>query len=307
MRIVFMGTPDFAAASLKALIDGDFNVVGAFTQPDKPKNRGMKLQPSPVKDLAIALGIPVFQPEKMRDGSALEAMKSLNPDIVVVVAYGRILPDDILAVPPLGCINIHGSLLPKYRGSAPIQRAVLSGDRITGVSSMYLVSEMDAGDIIYTAETEICEFESSGELFERLKIMGADLLCKTLRDIDIGIAPRTPQNHALATYAPPLSKDMSPIDWAKTPREIIKHICGLDPWPVATAQFGEEVFKIFSAEYTENISQNPCGSVVSADCKRGIEVSCGGNKTLLITSLQAPGGKRMSACDYLRGHPMTLT
>ena len=168
MRIVFMGTPDFASASLKKLIDEKFDVVGVFTQPDKPKGRGMELCASPVKELALENGLPVFQPVKMRDGTALAQIKALEPDILVVVAYGRILPDDILAVPKYGAINVHGSLLPKYRGAAPIQWAVLNGDKITGVTTMYLASEMDTGDIIYTAETEIGEYETSGEHFDRL-------------------------------------------------------------------------------------------------------------------------------------------
>lgn len=306
MRIVFMGTPDFAAASLKSLIDNGFDVVGVFTQPDKPKNRGMKLFPSPVKEIAVGKGIPVFQPVKMRDGTALEQMKSLKPDLVVVVAYGRILPDDLLAVPPLGCINIHGSLLPQYRGAAPIQRAVLNGDRSTGVTSMYLASEMDEGDIIYTTETDIGEFETSGQLFERLRDMGAELLCKTVRDIEAGKAPRTQQDHGKATYADMLKKEMSPIDWSKTPREIIKHICGLDPWPVATAEFGDTSFRIFGAEYTGEKTDKPAGTVISADQKKGIEVACGNGETLLITRLQASGSKQMSAGDYLRGHPIKL-
>lgn len=306
MRIVFMGTPDFAAVSLAALIDAGHDIAGVFTQPDKPKNRGMKLTVSPVKALAEEKGIPVYQPVKLRDGTALEIMKGLAPELVVVVAYGRILPDDILAVPPLGCINIHGSLLPKFRGAAPIQRAVLSGDKVTGVTSMYLASEMDAGDIIYTAETEIGELETSGELFDRLSVMGAELLCKTVTDIGNRTAPRTPQNHAEATYAPPLSKEESSIDWSRSPREIVKHICGMNPWPCATVELGGVSFKIFAAEYTDKKCSEPCGTVVSADPKRGIEVACGGGETLLITQLQAAGGKRMAAGDYLRGHPMNL-
>ena len=190
MRIVFMGTPDFAAESLKKLIDEKYDIAAVFTQPDKPSGRGMKLTPSPVKELALQNGIPVYQPTKLRDGSATELIKQLSPDILVVVAYGRILPDDMLAVPKYGAINVHASLLPKYRGAAPIQWAVLNGDKITGVTTMYLASEMDTGDIIYTAETEIGEFETSGELFDRLMVMGAELLDKTLRDIDSGRAPR---------------------------------------------------------------------------------------------------------------------
>ena len=191
MRIVFMGTPDFAAASLEKLIREQFGVVGVFTQPDKPKGRGMEMSCSPVKELALKHGLPVFQPAKMRDGTALQIVRELNPDILVVVAYGRILPDDILAVPKFGAVNVHGSLLPKYRGAAPIQWAVLNGDKTTGVTTMYLAHDMDAGDVIYTEETEIGEFETAGELFDRLMVMGAQLLDKTLRDIEAGIAPRT--------------------------------------------------------------------------------------------------------------------
>lgn len=304
MRIVFMGTPDFAAASLKSLIDGGFNVVGVFSQPDKPKNRGMKLTASPVKELAIASGIPVFQPDKMRDGTALETLKSLKPDLVVVVAYGRILPDELLAVPPLGTINIHGSLLPKYRGAAPIQWSVLNGDRVTGVSSMYLATEMDAGDLIYTEETKIGEYETSAELYDRLKDIGAKLLVKTVGAIEKGEAPRTPQDHSFATMAPPLSKEQSPIDWNKAPREIVKHICGLNPWPVATTELAGISFKIYAAEYTDNKTAFAPGMIISADPKRGIEVSCKNGKTLLITRLQVSGGKQMWAGDYLRGHPI---
>lgn len=306
MRIVFMGTPDFAAASLQKLLEAGFDVVGVFTQPDKPKNRGMKLAASPVKKIAEKAGIPVFQPVKMRDGTALEALKSLSPDLVVVVAYGRILPDELLAVPALGTINIHGSLLPKYRGAAPIQWTVLNGDKKAGVTSMYLAAELDSGDMIYKAETEVGEFETSGELFDHLRDLGAELLIKTVRAIEDGAAPRTPQNAADATFAPQLTKEMSPIDWTKTPREIIKHICGLNPWPVATAELGGTEFRIFGAAYTENKTDKAPGAVVSADPKKGIEVACGGGETLLITHLQAAGGKQMAAGDYLRGHPMTL-
>ncbi|MEA4896575.1 MAG: methionyl-tRNA formyltransferase [Oscillospiraceae bacterium] len=306
MRIVFMGTPDFAAASLKRLIGEGADVVGVFTQPDKPKNRGMKLCASPVKEIAVKAGIPVFQPEKMRDGTAVEMLKSLNPELVAVVAYGRLLPDDILAIPPKGTINIHGSLLPKYRGAAPVQWAVLNGDRTTGVSSMYLAHELDSGDVIYTSETEIGEFETSGQLFERLSELGAELLIKTVRDIEKGCAPRTPQDSSVASFAPPLTKEMSPIDWSRTPREIVKHISGLDPWPAATAEIGGLTFKVFGAEYTSNKTGKPAGAVVSADAKKGIEIACGKGETLLITHLQAPGGKTMAAADYLRGHPMDV-
>ena len=303
MRVVFMGTPDFAAASLKALIDNGYEVAGVFAQPDKPSGRGMEVTYSPVKQLALEHEIPVFQPAKMRDGTALEIMKSLSPDIVVVVAYGRILPDDLLAVPPLGTINVHGSLLPKYRGAAPIQWAVLNGDEVTGVSTMYLASEMDAGDIIYSAQTRIGEYETSGELYDRLKDMGAELLIKTLCDIEAGTAPRTPQDHSQATFVSMLDKSLSPIDFSKPARNVVKWIYGLQPWPVATAVLGNDTLKIFAAAQTDHHTELAPGSIVCAD-KNGIEVACGGGETVLITQLQAPGKKRMAAADYLRGHKL---
>ena len=303
MRIVFMGTPDFAAASLQKLLDEKFNVVGVFTQPDKPKGRGMEMCFSPVKELALAHGLPVYQPEKMRDGTAYEQIKALAPDILVVVAYGRILPDNILALPKYGAVNVHGSLLPRYRGAAPIQWAVLNGDKSTGVSTMYLASEMDTGDVIYTAETEIGEFETSGELFDRLMLMGADLLAKTLRDIESGIAPRTPQDHSKASYISQLDKSICPIDWNKSPRAVVKWIYGLQPWPVATMELEGAVYRVFAAEYTQNRTDKQPGQVVSTG-KQGIEIACAEGQTLMITELQAPGKKRMKAADFLRGHPI---
>ena len=306
MRIVFMGTPDFAAASLQKLIDEGFDVVGVFTQPDKPRGRGMELSFSPVKELALRAGLPVYQPEKMRDGTALAILRELRPDILVVVAYGRILPDDMLALPRYGAVNVHGSLLPKYRGAAPIQWAVLNGDSVTGVSTMFLASEMDAGDIIYTDETEIGEFETAGELFDRLMDMGAKLLVKTLRAIEDGSAPRTPQDHTQATYVKMLDKSFSPIDWNKRPREIVKHIYGLQPWPVATMELEGKTFRVFGAAYTENRTDKTPGAVVSAG-EEGIEIACADGQTLRITELQAPGKKRMSAGDFLRGHRLTVS
>ena len=303
MRIVFMGTPDFAAASLKKLLTEGFDVVGVFTQPDKPKGRGMEMAFSPVKDLALQAGLPVFQPEKMRDGTALAILRELKPDILVVVAYGRILPDEILALPAYGAINVHGSLLPKYRGAAPIQWAVLNGDEITGVSTMYLAHDMDAGDIIYTAETPIGEFETSGELFDRLMEMGAELLVKTLRAIEDGSAPRTPQDHAKASYVKMLDKSLCPINWNQSPRAVVKQICGLQPWPVATMELQGAVYKVFSAAYTDTKTGKTPGSLVNAG-PAGIEIACAGGETLRITELQAPGKKRMPAADFLRGHPL---
>ena len=306
MRIVFMGTPDFAAASLEKLIAEKFEVVGVFTQPDKPKGRGMELSFSPVKEIALAAGIPVFQPEKMRDGNALAQVRELQPDILVVVAYGRILPDDILAVPPLGAINVHGSLLPKYRGAAPIQWAVLNGDTVTGVSTMYLASEMDSGDIIYTEETPIGEKETSGELFDRLMQMGAELLVKTLRDIEAGTAPRHPQDHSQASYVHMLDKSLCPIDWNRSPREVLKWIYGLQPWPVATMELEGKTYRVFGAEYSTSCTDKAPGTVISAG-EKGIEIACSNGQTLYVTELQAPGKKRMRAADFLRGHALKLS
>ena len=305
MRIVFMGTPDFAAASLQKLLDENMDVVGVFTQPDKPKGRGMEMAFSPVKEIALKYQLPVYQPVKMRDGTALEQIKQLQPDILVVVAYGRILPDDILAVPKYGAVNVHGSLLPKYRGAAPIQWAVLNGDKITGVSTMYLASEMDTGDVIYTSETEVGEFETSGELFDRLMVMGAELLVKTLNDIEAGTAPRTPQDHSKASYVGMLDKSYCPINWEKSPREVLKWIYGLQPWPVATMELEGKQYRVFAAEYTDTKTDKNPGSVVSAGNK-GLEIACANGETLMITELQAPGKKRMKAADFLRGHAIKV-
>lgn len=303
MRIVFLGTPDFAAGSLNKLIENNYEIAGVFCQPDKAKGRGLDVSYSPVKTLALEHNIPVYQPAKMRDGEALAIMQGLKPDIMVVVAYGKILPDDILAVPPLGAINVHGSLLPQYRGAAPIQWSVINGDKKTGVTTMYLATEMDSGDTIYSEETEIGEFETSGELYDRLTLIGADLLIKTLKDIEDGTAPRTPQDHSKATYVTMLDKTMCPIDFNNTPRAVVKKIYGLQPWPVATAELGGETLRVFGAAYSENKTEKAPGEVVSTG-KNGIEIACADGTAVYITEVQAPGKKRMSSTDYLRGHKL---
>ena len=300
-----MGTPDFAEASLQKLIEEDFEVVGVFTQPDKPKGRGMEMSVSPVKALALRAGIPVFQPEKMRDGTALTMLEALRPELLVVVAYGRILPDELLVLPKYGAINVHGSLLPKYRGAAPIQWAVLNGDRVTGVTTMYLAHEMDSGDMIYAEQTEIGEFETAGELFDRLKDMGAGLLVRTIRDIEAGTAPRIPQDHSRASYVRMLDKSLCPIDWNRTPREIVKHICGLQPWPVATMELEGKTYRVFGAAYSDKRTDKAPGTIISAGAE-GIGFACADGQTLLVTELQAPGKKRMSAADFLRGHKLSV-
>ena len=298
-----MGTPDFAEESLRALLEAGEDVAAVFTQPDKPRGRGMRESFSPVKALAAERGIPVYQPVTFKDGAATELLRTLAPELLVVVAYGRILPQAFLDVAKYGSINVHGSLLPKYRGAAPIQWAVLNGDKTTGVSVQYMAAAMDAGDVIAARETEIGEFETSGELFDRLKTLGAELLAETVRKIASGSVIRVPQNEADATYTKMLDKNMSPIDWNKSPREIVKHICGLNPWPVATTELGGVSFRVFGAEYTDTRTALAPGKIISAG-KAGIEVACGGGRSLRITEVQAAGKKRMSAAAFLLGHPM---
>ena len=306
MRVVFMGTPDFAAESLRAVLDAGHEVAGVFTQPDKPKGRGMKLTPCETKQLALERGLTVYQPDSVRTEEALELMRSLAPDVLCVVAYGKILPDAMLAIPRLGAVNVHGSLLPKYRGAAPIQWSVLNGDEYAGVTTMYLAHDMDAGDIIYREATPVGEYETAGELFDRLAAMGAGLLVKTLAAMEAGSAPREEQNHAEATYVGQLDKSICPIDWEAGPREIVKHICGLNPWPVATMELNGETLKVYAARYTDTVTGKAPGSVVSAG-KAGLEIACGGGKSVMITELQAPGKKRMSAHDWLVGHPVEVS
>ena len=306
MRVVFMGTPDFAAESLRAVLDAGHEVAGVFTQPDKPKGRGMKLTPCETKQLALERGLTVYQPDSVRTEEALELMRSLAPDVLCVVAYGKILPDAMLAIPRLGAVNVHGSLLPKYRGAAPIQWSVLNGDEYAGVTTMYLAHDMDAGDIIYREATPVGEYETAGELFDRLAAMGARLLVKTLAAMEAGSAPREAQDHAEATYVGQLDKSICPIDWEAGPREIVKHICGLNPWPVATMELNGETLKVYAARYTDTVTGKAPGSVVSAG-KAGLEIACGGGKSVMITELQAPGKKRMSAHDWLVGHPVEVS
>ena len=300
LRVLFMGTPDFAVASLEMLVENT-DVIGVVTQSDKPKGRGHKLAPPPVKVFANERNIPVYQPVKVKDEVFLAELFKLNPDIIIVAAFGQILPKKILDLPKYGCVNVHASLLPKYRGAAPIQWAVLNGDKITGVSTMYLASEMDTGDIIFTEETEIGEFETSGELFDRLMVMGADLLVKTLRAIEDGTAPRTPQDHRRASYVSMLDKSLSPIRFDQSPRQVLKWIYGLQPWPVATMELEGKTYRVFGAAYSDTRTDKAPGAIVSTG-ERGIEVACAGGETLYITELQAPGKKRMAAADFLRGH-----
>lgn len=300
MRVVFMGTPDIAAVCLKRILEEGIEVVGVFTQPDRPKNRGMKLTFSPVKELALQYGLPLCQPESFRDEQAVEQLRAWKPDVAAVVAYGRILPQRVLDIPARGCINIHASLLPAYRGSAPYQWAVLDGLEETGVTAMYLSREMDAGDIIEAVKTPIGPDETAGELLERLAILGAELLAKTLKRMEQGDVERTPQDGAKATYAPMLDKSMCPIDWTKTAKQIHDQVRGLHPWPVATALLGGKRFKIHK---TAVVAGHGTPGEILGLTKTGLTIACG-DGAVEILSLQAEGGKRMSAADYFRGHPL---
>ena len=301
MRIVFMGTPDIAATCLKKILDDGFEVVGVYTQPDRPKGRGMKLVASPVKEVALAAGIPVYQPENFREEETVEQLRALKPDICAVVAYGRILPQKVLDVPTFGCINIHASLLPKYRGSAPYQWAVLDGLQETGVTAMYLCREMDAGDIIDVSKTPIGENETAGELLDRLAVLGAALLSKTLSRFEKeGKLPAVPQNPDEVCYAPMLDKSMCPIDWNQTAVQVHNHVRGLHPWPVATFALHGKTFKVHD---TRVVSGSGTPGQILGLTKTGLVVACG-EGAVEITSLQAEGGKRMAAPDYFRGHPL---
>ena len=304
MRVVFMGTPDFAAESLRALLDAGYEVAGVFTQPDRPRGRGMKLAECETKKLALERGLAVYQPESVRTAETLELMRSLAPDILCVVAYGKILPDELLSLPRYGAVNVHGSLLPRYRGAAPIQWSVLNGDEYAGVSTMYLAHDMDAGDVIFREAVAVGEYETAGELFDRLAALGARLLVRTLAAIESGTAPREAQNEAEATYVGQLDKSICPIDWGRSQREIIKHVCGLNPWPVATMELGGETVKVYMVRGTDTVTNLAPGGIVSSG-KDGLEIACGGGRTVMVTELQAPGKRRMSAHDYLIGHPVS--
>ena len=302
MRVVFMGTPDIAATCLKKIIADGFDVVGVYTQPDRPKNRGMKMAFSPVKEVALANHLPVFQPENFREDETVEQLRQLHPDVAAVVAYGRILPQRVLDIAPKGFVNIHASILPRYRGSAPYQWAVLDGLQETGVTAMYLVRQMDAGDIIDVAKTPIGPDETAGELLDRLAVLGAELLSKTLARIAAGEVEHTPQEESLVTYAPMLDKTMSPIDWNKTARQVHDHVRGLHPWPVATMELQGKTFKVHKTKVVEG-SGNP-GQLLGLT-KTGLVIACG-EGAVEVQSLQAEGGKRMNAPDYFRGHPLEL-
>ena len=300
MRVVFMGTPDIAATCLKKIIADGFQVVGVYTQPDRPKGRGMKMVFPPVKEVAIANDIPVFQPENFRDDETVEQLKALQPDVVAVVAYGRILPQRVLDLVPNGFINIHASVLPQYRGSAPYQWAVLDGLTETGVSAQFMVHKMDAGDVVGVSRTPIGPDETAGELLDRLAVLGADLLSETLTKYEKKALIPVPQDERRVTMAPMLDKSMCPIDWTKTAQQIHNQVRGLHPWPVATMELKGQKFKVHATRIVDGHGEP--GKILGVT-KTGLKIACG-DGAVEVTSLQAEGGKRMAAPDYFRGHPL---
>ena len=304
MRVVFMGTPDIAATCLKQILEDKFQVVGVYTQPDRPKGRGMKMVYSPVKEVALENDIPVFQPENFREEETVEQLRQLKPDVVAVVAYGRILPQKVLDIAPKGFINIHASLLPKYRGSAPYQWAVLDGLEETGVTAMYLCREMDAGDMIAHKKTPIGPNETAGEVLNRLADLGAQLLSETLTAVENGTAVGVPQDEAQVSYAPMLDKTMSAIDFTKTAQQVHNQVRGLNPWPVATMELQGKRFKVYTTMVVDNPTNAPAGTILGLG-KQGLQIACG-EGAIEIRILQAEGGKRMAAPDYFRGHPLEL-
>ena len=303
MRIVFMGTPDFAVPSLNALAEAGHEVCGVFTQPDKPKNRGMKLQQPPVKERALELGLEVYQPAKLRDGEALAILQRLDPDLIAVAAYGKILPVDILNLPRLGCVNVHSSLLPRYRGAAPINWAILNGEEETGVTIMYMAEGMDTGDILAQAKTPIDINENASQLFGRLAEMGADLLVDTVAALEAGTVKPVPQEEALATHAPMLSREQSPMDWGRTARQLHDQVRGLYPWPAATALLDGVRCKVLRTALSGEATGKAPGAVLQGD-KKGLKIACGGGGVLEVLELQPDGKKAMTASAFLLGHPV---
>lgn len=297
MRIVFMGTPDFAVPSLQALIDAGHDVCAVYTQPDKPQGRKQILTAPPVKTLALEHDIPVFQPNTLKNEDEQARLRELAPEVIIVVAYGKLLPKAVLDIPPHGCINVHGSLLPRWRGAAPIQWAVIAGDEMAGVTTMQMAEGLDTGDMLLTYETKVGEKETAGELFDRLAQSGAELLTQTLVKLD-EIEPR-PQDDAQSCYAHMLDKQMAVIDWNKSAHEIDCLIRGLNPWPIALTTLSGERLKVFAAEKAAGNGEP--GTVLEADPKKGLTVACG-EGALKLTEIQLVGGKRMKATDFLRGH-----
>ncbi len=305
MKIIFMGTPDFAKESLEEVYNAGYEILGVVTNPDKPKGRGMKVRKSPVKEFAEEKNLKIYQPQKVRNNEEfIEEIKKLNPDVICVVAYGKILPEELLKIPKLGCINVHGSLLPKYRGAAPIQWAVINGDKKTGITTMYMDKGMDTGDMILKQEVEIGEDETTGELWDKLAKIGGELLVETLKQIENGTVPRTKQSDDY-TMAPMLDKEMAKIDWEnKTAKEIKNLVRGLNPIMGAyTFLNGKKIkfWKVDAEEEKEEIRNLKNGTVILADAKQGLYIKAK-QGILKVLEIQGENAKRMGIEDYLRGN-----
>ena len=301
MRVVFMGTPAFSVPCLERLVSDGYDVVGVFTQPDKPKGRGKQLAAPPVKEAAQRHSIPVFQPRSMRDGEALEILRRLSPDVVIVTAFGKILPPEILNFPKYGCINIHASLLPRYRGAAPIQWCVLNGETVTGVTSMQMDAGLDTGDMLLFAETPIGENTTAGELHDTLSALGAKVLSETLAALQAGTLSPQKQDDALSNYAPMLTKELCPLDFTKPARQVHDRVRGLYPWPIATLTVDGKLLKVHDSVLCDDAGGKP-GEVMESG--RRFVVSCGDGKCIELRSVQAQGKKAMPAADFLRGNPI---
>lgn len=309
VRVVFFGTPDFAVPCLKALLGSRHSVIAVVTQPDKPKGRGQELQAPPVKEAAVAAGIPVLQPVSVRKPPFAPELAALAPEIAVVVAYGKILPPELLAVPPRGCVNVHGSLLPRWRGAAPIQWAVIAGDEVSGVCTMLMDAGMDTGDVLLTREVRLAPDETAGSLFERLEPLGAELLLETLDRLEAGTVTPVKQDESMATHARMLTKEDGRIDWRKPAREVDSHVRGMSPWPGAFTTAGGKLLKVHRVQVVPSgelsgPGRHPEGTVHAS--KEHVEVDCGRGRVALL-QVQAEGGKRMSAVEFWRGKGSGIT
>ncbi len=298
MKIVFMGTPDFAVDCLEALVNSEHEVAAVFSQPDKPRGRKQVLTPPDVKVCAEKYNIPVYQPRTLKDGSSTALLKEIAPDLIVVVAYGKLIPQEVLDIPRYGCINVHASLLPKLRGAAPIQWAIINGEKETGVTTMQLDAGLDTGDILLVKRTAIDENETSGELFDRLKVMGAQLLMETIDAILSGALTPVKQVESQSTYASMLDKAISSVDWSKPAQVVHNHIRGLEPWPVAVTQINDKPVKLFGSRMGKFCGMS-AGEVVNSQTE--LEVCCGDGNSVIITKLQAQGKNRLAAAEFLRG------
>ena len=301
LRTVFMGTPEFALQTLEGLLTSGVNLVGVYTQPDRPKGRGKKLAASPVKKLALEYEIPVFQPQKLRDPLAVAELQKLQPDLIVVVAYGQILPKVVLDTPRYHCINVHASLLPKYRGAAPINKAIIDGETETGVTTMLMDVGLDTGDMLVKHSLTIGANETAEQLHDRLALLGREAMEETLKRLCAGTLTAEKQDDALSCYAPMLKKDDGLIDWSRTATEIHNQVRGLDPWPGAYTYLDDEVLKIAATAIAADSSEAP-GTIISAD-KTGVRIACG-EGVLIVGELQLPGRKRLSAMNFLSGRPL---